>query len=88
MLYGHYVLEKDCAKYDLCGSVMYSREITVCVGQVSGLVKNFNTGIYTDTINVVNVKPCMMVLLMELYLFLAFSVTLTIYQGHSNVKHF
>ena len=41
----------------------------VYVGQVSGLVENFNTGIYSDTINVINLKLCMMVLLIELYLF-------------------
>ena len=35
------------------------------VGQVSGLVKNSNIAIYTDTINVINVKLCMMVLLID-----------------------
>ena len=33
------------------------------VGQVSGLVENCNTGIYPDTINVINVKVYVMVLL-------------------------
>ena len=32
------------------------------VCQLSGLVENFNTGIYSDTINVINVKLCIMVL--------------------------
>ena len=36
------------------------------VGQVSGLVENFNTGIFSDIIKVTNVKLCMMVLLIEL----------------------
>ena len=40
------------------------------VGQVSGLVRGFNIWIFTDTINVINVKLCMMVLLIELYLFI------------------
>ena len=53
---------------------------------MSGLVESFNIGIYSDTINVKNVKLCMMVLLVELYLFIPLSVTLTIFQGHSNVE--
>ena len=52
-----------------------------------GLVKNFNIGIYSD-INLMNVKLCMMVVLIECYLFLALSVTLTIFQDHSNVEQF
>ena len=40
------------------------------VGQVSGLVENFNFRIYSDTMNVINVKLCTMVLLIELYLFI------------------
>ena len=51
-----------------------------------GLVENFNFGIYSDIIIVVNVNLCMMVLLIEVYLFIPLSVTLTIFQGHSNVK--
>ena len=39
------------------------------VGQVSGLVKNFNIGIFRDTMNLIGVKLCMMVLHIELYLF-------------------
>ena len=46
------------------------------VGQVSGLVKNFNIGIFSDIINVINVKLCMMVLTLSLILF----------QGHSSAK--
>ena len=51
------------------------------VGQLTGLVRNLNIQIYPDTVNVIYVKLCMMVLLIELYL-------LTIFQGHSNVEHF
>ena len=58
------------------------------VGQVSGLDGNFNTGIYSDTIKVINVRLCMMVLLIEFYLFIRFSVTLTIFQGHSDAEQF
>ena len=36
--------------------------------------KNFNAVIFSDTINVINVKLCMMVLLSELYLFISLSV--------------
>ena len=50
---------------------MYSREIInmFLVGQVSRPVENFSIGIYSDAIDVINVKLCMMVLLIELYLF-------------------
>ena len=58
------------------------------MGQVPGLVKNFNIEIYSDTINVINVKFCMMVLLIEPFLFIPLSVTLTVFQGHSKVKQF
>ena len=59
----------------ICVTGVYSREIInmFLVGPVSGLVKNFNSGIYSDTINVVNVNLCMMVLLIELYLSYHFS---------------
>ena len=42
--------------------------------------KNFNIAIFWDTINVTNVKFCLMVPLTELYLFIPLSVTLTIFQ--------
>ena len=58
------------------------------VGQVFGLVKNLNVGIFSVTINVINVKHCMMVLYIELYLFITLSVIsllLTLFQCHSSV---
>ena len=55
-------------------------------GQVSGLVENFNIGIFSDTINVIKVKVCMIVLYIELYLFVILSVTLALLQGHSSVN--
>ena len=60
------------------------------ISQVSGLVENFNIRINfeSDTISVIDVKFCMVVLLFELYLFIPLSLTLTIFQGHSNVKQF
>ena len=69
---------------------MYSKEMInmFFIGQVFGLVENFNIGTYSDTINVINVKLCMMVLLIELYLFISLSVALTIFKGHSNVAQF
>ena len=33
--------------------------------QVFSLLENFNIGIYSDTINIINVKLCMMVLLSD-----------------------
>ena len=58
------------------------------VGQVSGLFENFNIGIFSDTLNMINVKLCLMVLLNELYLFIPLSMTLTIFEGHGNVEQF
>ena len=43
------------------------------IGHVSGLVENFNIGIFSDTINVINVKPCTKILLIELHLFMPLS---------------
>ena len=34
----------------------------ILVSQVFGLVEDFNTGIFADTINVITVELCMMVL--------------------------
>ena len=43
---------------------------------------------FSDTLNVINVKVCMMVLFIELYLFIPPSLALTIFQGHISVKQF
>ena len=45
-----------------------------------GLLKMYYIGIYSDSINVINVKLCMIVLLIELYLFILLSVTLTYFK--------
>ena len=50
--------------------------------------KNLNVAIFSDTINVVNVKLCMMVILIEIYLFILHLVTLIVSQDHSSVKQF
>ena len=44
----------------MCDCGLYSREIInmFFVGQVSGLVETFNTGIYSDTLIMTNVKRC------------------------------
>ena len=55
------------------------------ISQVSGLVENFNIGIYSDTINVINVNLCMISLLIELYLFIPLFWTFTKLQSHSTV---
>ena len=54
----------------MCESGLFSWEImnTFFVGQVSELVKNLNIGIYSDIITVINVKLCMMVVLMMVVL--------------------
>ena len=56
----------------ICVTGVYSKEIInmFLVGQTSGLVKNFNTWIVSDTINVINVKLCMMVPHTDVYLYI------------------
>ena len=55
---------------------------------LSRLVENVHIMIYSDTINVKNFKFCIMILLIELYLFTPLSLTLTISQSHNNVEQF
>ena len=50
--------------------------------------KNFTVTVFLDTLKAINVKFCLMVLVIELYLFIPLSVTLTIFQGHRSVKQF
>ena len=51
---------------------------------MSGHVENFNTGIFSDTVKLINVKLCMTVLHIGLYLFITLSyqvlVTLTFFK--------
>ena len=55
-----------------------------CFGQpMSGLVENFNIGIFSDTINIMYNKLCIMVLHIEPYLFITLSVTLTLFQSYT-----
>ena len=58
------------------------------IGQVSGLFENFNVWIYSDTVNMINVKLGMMVLLIDLYLSPPLLLTLTMFQSHSHVEQF
>ena len=51
------------------------------VGQVSGLVENFNIGIFSDTMNVIKVNLFLMVPHLEIYLFVTLSVTLTLFHS-------
>ena len=69
---------------------VYFRDVInmVLVGQVSELVENINIEIYSGTINVINLKLCMMVLFIELYLFIPLSVTLTIFHAFWFDKNF
>ena len=56
-------------------------------GRMSACGNNFNVAIFSDTINTINVKLCMMVVLTELYPFIPLSVVLIVFQGHSNVSN-
>ena len=56
------------------------------VGGESVCGKNLNGAIFSNTINMVNVKLWMMLDLTELYPSLPLSMTLIVFQGHSSVK--
>ena len=55
---------------------------------VSVYGKNFNVSIFSDTLNMINVKLYMRVVLIELYPFIPLSVTLIVFQGHGSIKQF
>ena len=50
--------------------------------------KSCNVAIFLDSMNMMNVKFCMMVVLIEHYPFIPLSVTLIAFQGHSSVEQF
>ena len=52
------------------------------------LDKNFNIGIFSVIINVINVKLYMMALLKALNLVISLSMTLTIFQNHGMLNSF
>ena len=57
-------------------------------GRVSVYGKHFNVEIFSDTMNMINDKLCMMVVLIELLPFMPLSDTLIAFQSHSFVKQF
>ena len=83
-------MDATCSTHINCVADVHSREIIYMFlfGQLPGLVENFNIGNFSDTINVTNVKLCMMLLHIELYLSITLSVSLTILQGHISVRRF
>ena len=48
--------------------------------------QKLNIAIFSDTINMMNFKLCMVVVLIDLYPFIPLSVTLIEFQGHSSVS--
>ena len=64
--------------------------VKISVGPAGRMIvrcgKNLNVATFLDTINVINVKFYMMVLLPGLYLSTPLSVTMTIFQGHRSVN--
>ena len=57
-------------------------------GRLSVCGKNFNIAIFSDTVSMIKVKVCTIVVLIELYPFVPLSVTFVLFQGHSSVKQF
>ena len=79
-------IQTGYAQYDVCDWCVFKGDSYHIF--LSRLVRNFNFGIYSDTINETNVKLCMMALLIELYRFILLSVTLTIFEGHGSIRQF
>ena len=81
MLSGCYMHWKDHAQYELYNADVCLREIIYmfCSVKCVGMQKTFNIGIFSDSVKVINVKLCMMVLHIELCLFIALSVTLMLF---------
>ena len=60
----------------------------ICV-RPAGRGQTINIAIFlSETVNEISVRLCIMVLLIELFVLKALSVTLTIFQGQSTVKQF
>ena len=62
------------------------KTVMISVRSVSVCGKNFNVAIVSDTLNMINVKSRLMVVLIELHPFIPLSVTLIVFQGHSSVN--
>ena len=68
--------------------------VTIIVRLASQLVnclyvaKKINVAIFLDTMNTIDVKLCMMVVLIELYPCISLSVTLIVFDGLTSVKQF
>ena len=58
-------------------------QLIICMWQ-----KNFNITVFSDTINIINVKLGRMVVLTELFPFIPLSITLIVFQGNNSVKQF
>ena len=50
--------------------------------------KNFNLANVLDTINIINDKLCIMLLLTKLYPYTPVSMTLSVFQGHTIIRQF
>ena len=98
-MYGCYIrinnkqtkIEKGLAQYDFfCVTDGYAREMInmFLISQVSWLVEKLEPGFFSDTINVIDVKLCMVVLLIGHYLLTPFSGFLSIVQGYSCIRWF
>ena len=72
-----------------CKMCVYVRISVKPAGQrVSLRGENFNVTVFFDTNNMINVKLCMMVVLIELYPFITLSVTLIAFQGQTSFREF
>ena len=86
-----YINQRTSAVFDSYEKNWVFVMISVYPGQIIvRRCRNFSAAIFSDCINVINVKRCLIVLLIELYLFIPLSVIFTIIasQGYSSLKQF
>ena len=57
-------------------------------GRVSVRGKNLNVANLSDTKNMINVKLCLMIVLIELYPFIPLSVNFIVFHGHGSFEIF
>lgn len=77
-----------CTEFDFCWFLTHEcRRVFVMTSVGLGMAKT-DIVILLDTMNVLNVKLCMITILTELYLYVPLLVTFTTFQGHNSIRHF
>ena len=83
-----YIVKRSCRIWFVQLWCVFTEIINMfLVGELSGLFRTVTFGVFSNSTLVIKVKVCMIILLINLYLFMPISMTLTVFQGYSSVKH-